>query len=147
MYCLLADTGCYMKVATTVDLDFAHLQLLQRGTESLREEMALRQSNVDTDTLIDAVHLYLAASRTHREDAAKAHLAGVRAILNDINRRGVPMTAPNVALLALIDADLSYRYLRGMDARALPGPTVSTDTATDVPSYEEIEALPMDQKL
>lgn len=146
MYCLLADTGCYMKVATTVDVEFTQLQLLQRGTESLREEMALRESNVDTDILIDAMHLYLAALRTNREDATKAHLAGVRAILREMIKRGVPMTAPNLALLALVDVDLSYRCLRRMDVTALPSPTVRIGMSADVASHEKIEALPPDQR-
>lgn len=146
MYCLLADAGCHMKEreATDMDLALTRLQLIQRGTESLRADMIAKSPNVDSDVLLQALHLYLAAATISLEDAAQAHMKGVKAIIRNIVRQGVPIRASNAAMLALVDVDLSHRLLKVIDPASLTDPT--SPISVSATSFEEIQALPPEER-
>lgn len=111
MNSLLADIGCHLSNEVGIDPAINSLQLLQRGTASLRIEFSSKGSNVDCDILLDALHLYLAAVAIDQQDATRAHSAGVKAIIKRMIEEGVPISSSRAGMLALVDPELSFRLL------------------------------------
>lgn len=113
MNSLLADIGCHLSNQHQLGIDPAinSLQLLQRGTASLRLEFTTEGSNPDCDILLDALHLYLAAAALDLQDATRAHSAGVRAIIRRMVEEGVPISASRAGMLALVDPGLAFHLL------------------------------------
>ena len=111
MNSLLADIGCNLSNEVVIDPAIDSLQLLQRGTASLRMEFKSKGSNVNCDILLDAVHLYLAAVAIDQQDATRAHSAGVKAIIKRMIEEGVAISTSRAGMLALVDPELSFRLL------------------------------------
>ncbi|KAK5079495.1 hypothetical protein LTR70_009454 [Exophiala xenobiotica] len=111
MNSLLADIGCHLSKDVGIDPALNSLQLLQRGTASLRAEFRSKSSNVDCDILLDALHLYLAAVALDQQDATRAHAAGVKAIIKHMVEEGVPIGTARAGMLALVDSELSFQLL------------------------------------
>lgn len=143
MYSLLANTSCHLQHEIDVDSGVNRLQLIQRGTACLRDDLRSNDSRVDHHTLLNAIHLYLAAKSFHQLEAAQAHLAGAKAVLNKLVEQGAPFRAPIAAMTALVDIELSARLLREMPREVLErGDEEESTTRLAATSLEEIQDLP-----
>lgn len=111
MNSLLADIGCHLSNEVGIDPAINSLQLLQRGTASLRMEFMSKGSNVNGDILLDAVHLYLAAEALDQQAATRAHSAGVKAIITRMIEEGIPISTSRAFMLALVDPEISFQLL------------------------------------
>lgn len=87
-----------------------------------------------------AMHLYLAAIRIQRHDAAQAHLKGVRAIVESILKAEGRIAVANVAVLSLVDVELAVGMLRGWEGEAMNGKEkgMSVEMGCDVGFLEEL---------
>ncbi|KAJ9664205.1 hypothetical protein H2198_000423 [Neophaeococcomyces mojaviensis] len=110
IYTLLADLGCQLKYTEGLNPRVNTYHLIQRAMQSFREEFET-SPKVDGGMLCDALHLYLAESAINQEEAAKAHLAGLRAIVQRIIDQGDRIIKPQAALVALVDVGLSKQLL------------------------------------
>lgn len=111
MNTLLADIGCHWLNEDGIDPAINSLQLLQRGTTSLREEFRSKGSNVDCNILLDALHLCLAVTALGQQDAAQAHLDGLKAIIKRILAQGAAISISHASMLALVDPEISCLLL------------------------------------
>ena len=148
MNSLLAHIACHLSNEEGTNLAANSLTLLQRGTASLRKEFRSRGSKVNCDILVDALHLYLAAVALNQQDATRAHLAGVKAILKSMIEQGVRISTSRICMLALVDAELPYQLLSRYSEEKFQFVEHSTIRLIQQQaiSFEDIQALPLESR-
>lgn len=136
MYALLANAACHLQHDVETGNGISRLRLIQRGTAALREDMRANDGYASVDTLVAAIHLYMASKAYHQAEAAQAHLQGAKAILRKLLEQRTPINLAQLGLCAVIDIELVTQLLRNVSPAEL---NKDPNSAQLVPSLLHVE--------
>lgn len=119
MYALLANVACYLEHNVERGNAIDGLRMTQRGIAALHEDMQASDGTVKVETLVAAIHLYMASKSSHQMQAAQAHLLGAKALLQKLIEQKTAFKVAQMGLCALVDVELATQLLRNVSSRGL----------------------------